>query len=102
MNSAALALLAVLSVVHDKTYKSPQDFLHRHHATLSSVCARYHASKCQLRKESGGTVDELGFAVENSTAEWVLYGIPNDPKKFGVICPRPDGKIYWCQDGSKK
>lgn len=77
MSVSGLVLLAVLSVVHDKTYKSPKDFLHRHHTTLGEICKRYKGTHCELRKESGGTVDELGFVVESSTVKWSLYGVPH-------------------------
>lgn len=67
-------LLAVLAVTPEKKFATSKEFLAAHNMTITQICKRYKAHDCFVRKESGATVDELGFAIENGTYQWSLYG----------------------------
>lgn len=67
-------ILAVLAITPGGKYKSPAQFLKAHNVTIEEVCKRYHAKKCFIREEANGTMDALGFTLENGTYSWTLYG----------------------------
>jgi hypothetical protein len=72
--SFMLILIAVLYVGPINKFHSTQDFMRKHRTSLYSVCQKYHAHHCELRKEPIESIDELGFATESGTVKWSVYG----------------------------
>ncbi len=69
-----IAIIAVLAVNHVHVYNNSRDYLKKNHVTMNALCQKYKAKDCVIRRESGHKLSDLGFAVEDNTVSWVLYG----------------------------